>query len=355
MPTAVKNSDLYRLDPSLRRSVVYLLASLPVLAGVGYWVEHFVQRRAPADNAAGFIVVGLFAFLLFLPLRWTLRVDRRGVSRRLLRWETWPWSDFEEGAVEKRHPFVLVNRRRGWWRRKLNLGYLTDADREQLLRRINEHYRLPPAPPIPESLEIRHGWRRKISFDWRGAHLVERGAPREYLWDEVRRVRFVRLDRLRRDFKALDIVLPDRVIELQVFVTQGGPTPSWRGATAEELNEFLHRHVPAERIVVELAGERPAHAADIERQLQELRQSLRVLRGMMWIFGAATVAMLIWTVLTEGAAQTLRIVVMLVGVTATVAPVIRLLTKGGRQKIAQLEGWLEGRGAEEEMISSNDE
>ena len=104
---------------------------------------------------------------------------------------------------------------------------------------------------------------------------------------------------MRRDFKSLEITLPDRELELKLIDTQYGTSPSWRGATAEIVNEFLARHVPAQRIEADVVGERPARRIDVEKQLTRARENRRDLRRCLSIFGLFFVACLVWMAIAD--------------------------------------------------------
>ena len=91
-----------------------------------------------------------------IPLRWKLRVDQDGVSRRLFfRWDVWRWTDLASGQILKLHPYTLCDPNRVWWRRKLRLGYMDSGDIEEVISVINTHYQLPPPPDVPETLRPR--------------------------------------------------------------------------------------------------------------------------------------------------------------------------------------------------------
>jgi hypothetical protein len=97
-------------------------------------------------------------------------------------------------------------------------------------------------------------------------------------------VHVTRADPVRRDFSRLEIVLPDEEL---LFVMVGGEhKPSWMGSTAEELNEFLFRHIAPERIEVDIEGERPAARSDLEKQLGKAVKEGRTLRCFLWILRA---------------------------------------------------------------------
>ena len=175
-----------------------------------------------------------------VPLRWSLRIDDQGIGRRFLfRWDVWSWADISSGRIEKRHPYTLVDPKCPWWRRKLSLEYMTRADISHTMEVINTYYQLPTAPQVPDILEIKYGaFRRRLArFDSKGVHLQGGRDMRQYLWSEVRRVHVTRMDPLRHDFKSLELVLPDREIELKLVSTQYGTHPSWSGATGEAVDK----------------------------------------------------------------------------------------------------------------------
>ena len=177
----------------------------------------------------------------------------------------------------------------------MRLGYMCSDDARRALDLINERYRLPASPEVPDTLTLKYGFRRSVTFDAGGIHLLVRGEPREYLWGEMRRIHTTRMDPLRRDFNNLEIVLPEESIELKMITHQGGASPSWRGPTPEEVNEVLRRYSPDERIDVDIHGERPTKRIDIEDRLNEVKKKRRELRIIVCLFVPITVAMFIWT------------------------------------------------------------
>jgi hypothetical protein len=194
---------------------------------------------------------------------------------------------------------------RPWWRRELSLEYLEPDAIARVTEQINRHYRLPPPPQVSDGVEFRYGnfFRRSARFDAMGIHLHGLKEIREYLWSDVRRVHITREDPVRRDFKSLEIVLPDREIELRVRMHEHVASPNWRGATAEAVNEILERYVPGDRIDKDIAGERPSRRIDAEKQLAKARGQQRDLRRFVLVFVPLLAGVLIWMALTENALQ----------------------------------------------------
>jgi hypothetical protein len=221
----------------------------------------------------------LIAALGIIPLRWRLVLTEQGIlRRRLFRWDLWSWDDLASGHVRKLYPNTIHDPRRRWWIRKLNLGHLSDEDQTRLSEIINSVYRFPPLPEIPETLTIKYQMRNKATFDASGIHLSKRGQKTEYRWEDVRYLRLLQTDPLRRDFRTLQLFLPDEVIELQMVTHQGGSSPAWRGATAEVLMEYLVRHLPENKVDYDVVGECPSRVEYAERALRKLVKNLRETR-----------------------------------------------------------------------------
>ncbi|MCE5268742.1 MAG: hypothetical protein LLG00_12740, partial [Planctomycetaceae bacterium] len=223
----------YRISPELRRCCWWGIGGAVLSGCVFYWSAH-VRHRDPIGIVIGCAMFLLVAVALTFALHWRVVVDSQGIARRRFgRWDRWTWEDFASGRIGKRHAYILVDPARAWWRRSLNLGYLDSDDIPTVMAAINARYRLPPPPGVPDSLTIKYGFFRRITLDRNGIQLLVRGTPHAYLWGEVGQVDITRMDPLRRDFKCVEIALPDHTIELDLVTTP------YKGATAEEINEFL--------------------------------------------------------------------------------------------------------------------
>jgi hypothetical protein len=324
-----------RIAPELRRCAVYAVIGALLIAIVAVWATHFVEKRPAFNTAVECAVCLMLALAMLVPLRWALRIDHRGVARRLLiGWDLWTWSDFGSGRIRKRHPYTLVDPERPPWWRSLRLGHMSQSDIKQALELINTQYRLPDLPQLSDTLAIKYSLRRSARLDQQGLHLLVAGRPHEYLWNEVRRVHITRMDPVRRDFRSLRITLPDQEIELRLVTHQGGTSPTWRGAAPEEVNEFLCRHVPADRIDEDVYGERPARRTDLERQLTEVRKRLRDLRIMAWVFSALIMVWFISAGLGKGVVPALIVAAM---ATACGGGLIGFLRRDLRKRCLDLE------------------
>jgi hypothetical protein len=330
----------YRIAAELRRCCWYLIVGMAVLAGVAYWVEPAVLKRPPINVAAGIVSYCLLATAAALPLRWRLRINEEGMSRRLVfRWDLWSWADIGSGRIAKQHPYTLVDPARTRWLRKLRLGYLASGDRREVLDIINEHYQLPPPPDVPESLTIKYAFRRRATFDRNGIHLLISGVPHEYLWRDIRQIHIRRMDAKRRDFRELLIVLPDHEIELKLVTHQGGTTPTWRGATSEVMNEMLIHNVASDRIDTTIVGEPIMNREHIERSLQAAQKTLRDFIICMSICGLALIALLIWTAIDDGILPALAMAALFAVFPGSV---VIVFYRRLRQQVAALTSQLDG-------------
>lgn len=290
--------QVYRISPELRRSAWYVFIGYFVCVTATYYV---VPR--PGPFAWGPAIAGPLAAYLAKAcvLRWRLTMDVDGITRHrfLIGADHWSWEDFASGKILKVYPAKLVDRQRPWWRRTLNLGHLDGQDSTAVTQAINQHYQLPEAADLPETLDLRYGFRRRVAFSWRGINRQIKGQLREYLWHDVQRVRVERHDPLRHDFQTLVIFLPNETIELRMLNTQSGPAPSWRGASAEVVSEFLRQYVPPEYWDEDVVGQRPAKAIDIERELEKCAKQIREWNIMHGVFAAMFSGLAIWTIVDE--------------------------------------------------------
>jgi hypothetical protein len=326
----------FRITPELRRCGYYVLAAGPLFASIYFGINFLFQfEPISATIQRSAITLLICMGVALFPFRWAVRIDRQGVARRVLfRWNLFTWEDISSGRIEKRHAFVLVDPARPWWRRKISIGLMGFTNIKQAIAWINARYRLPDPPELPEVVELKYGFRHAAKFDAKGFYYEDAKDIRQYLWNEIVRVHFLRMDPVRRDFWSLEIDLPDRQIALTFVTHQGGTTPNWSGASAEMISTFLERHLPAERIVVDIAGERPLERIDLEKQLAKLQESRRALRWCLSIFGTLLVATLVWMAVDESIAKAL----IMTGVSAIpIVPVAWFLRSDTKKKTQKIE------------------
>ena len=307
-------SIYFRIAPELRRCAWYVLTSAPVIALSAFVMRHFALGEnvfSAACTAGGMLI--FFSILAAIPLRWSLRLDDQGIARRLLlRWDLWTWQDIVSGRIKKGDGHALRDPTRPWWRRTLGYNSMARTDIVVVMQWINKYYQLPPPPELPDVLEIKYGtlFRRRARFDFKGVHLHGAQELHEYLWSQVRRVHITRIDPVRRDFRRLEIVLPDQEIELSLVSTQGGTSLRWRGADAEVIAEFLARYVPSEHVDVDIVAGRPSRKTDVVRQVQRAQERYRYVYRANLILLLFAVGCLIWMAVHDGIGKALSMAVL---------------------------------------------
>ena len=178
-----------------------------------------------------------------------------------------------------------------FWARKLTLDLLEDSDRARVEASI-EALRVRPAPLLPEELALRYAFRKEILIAPGGLLLHDGGDETRYRWAEVQAIRIRRVDHRRRDFKSLEIELPDRVVTLSVRLHQGQTIRSWQATrggethSAEVVAAVLERFVTRDRVQIDSLDKAPltmeqwhARRAVLAKQKREMRMMRRILWG----------------------------------------------------------------------------
>lgn len=321
--------------PELRRCCWYGIVGAVLLSGVFYGVARYVQNRDIVSVECGMAVWGCLIVALAAALRWRIVVDPRGITRwRFFRPDTWTWDDFASGRICKRYPLILCDPQRPWWRRRLNYGYLATDDCQVVSAAVNAHYRLPPPPVVPDSMEIKYGFRNRVAMDRNGVHITVSGAPRSYLWREVQNVHITRMDPVRRDFSSLEMTLPDQTIQLQLVSHQGGTSPTWRGAAAEEINEYLFQHLAPEQIDATVSGEPFKRRSYIEKRLKLIKSDKRQRDICIAVVGVLLAGTLIYMAIDRGVVGA---IVMAAFIALAIGPLYVFQDRSCRKYIAELE------------------
>jgi len=334
----VAESKEYRIAASLRRCCWYVIVGVPVVMAVFSWMAHFVQRRGVGDILFCIVPYGLVGLAAVFPLIWRLRVAAHGILvRRLFQEDLWSWEDLSSGRIQKVDDFTLLDPERPWWRRKLRFGYMASDDVEAVMALVNQHYCLPPPPNLPATLTFRYGFRRSATFDAKGIQLVVGQASKVHLWHEVKQVLITRADPLRRDFLNLVIELPDDEIELRIASHQYGKTPTWRDATAEEINEFLLDVVEPDRVYVSILGEAPKNRDQILRGLKAARKSATACDSLLGVIALVSMAVFVWIAIVEGLLRAFYLTLPLLLLPGIVVMALRRMN---RRQIATLTKYL---------------
>ncbi len=295
MGSSEVSSQEFVLRPELRRCCWYGIVAMPLLAGVMWGLGPAFGIKERGELAAATPAFFIGAVIFSIPLGWRVRIDDAGLTRRWL-WlrETWPWDDFAAGKVEKHPGYKLKHTQRPLWRRWCSLGFLPDADRDAVLDSVNRYYATPEAPTIPDSLALRTGW-KQITLDRNGVHLQDRKVCTSSLWSEVLAVDIEQEDGKRRDFRRMEIVLGERVLDFRVM--QG--TPGWTGSPPEVLRAYVESHVPADLVAVSYGTDRFASVGQWERRLAEAREQERTVQRLSLMIAIGFIVGLIWIAVTQ--------------------------------------------------------
>jgi hypothetical protein len=259
----------FRISPRFRWLCFgSILFSLGAIALLGWYA--WKKDGVDAPTFLGIVFFALITAVPTLTLEWRLRIDRHGVTTYLLGpIDSWTWDDFASGRIQKIGA-TLMDPARPRFRRGLNLERLTDDDRRRVLCAINAFYELPAAPELPESLTFRLGLGRLATLNRHGIQIRDRRTTKDYAWSDVQRICIMREDPIRRDFRFLDIVLPDQEIELGL-----GTGSAQSMAKRERISEFLCRYAPAERTETGVDGKESKSRLYLERKAKEARQNMR--------------------------------------------------------------------------------
>lgn len=262
----------YRIAAIFRRPCWYVCLGCIT----AYLIIHWAFNRLDYHENDGAWMFLMLAVLSLLPIHWRLRIDQHGVSRRLLFWwDLWLWNDLASGRIQKIYPYTLKDPKRAWWNRTLRLSFMEPQDNQNVMTAINKHYKLPPAPVVPDELVLKSRFGQDITFSREGITVKMRKASKCYPWSKVLSIRIIRMDAIRRDFKSLEIELPDQQLEFQYFSQQGGTSTSWTDATAEEINEYVFIHADQNVIKVLTVYALKTDRVSLQQKLEKAEKSQR--------------------------------------------------------------------------------
>jgi len=143
--------------------------------------------------------------------------------------------------------------------------FISEHDRAELMATINERYKLPPPPQVPESIPIKLGvFQGGVVFDSEGVEFRKWIGTKRYTWHEVEEIHITRCDAVRRDFQRLDMKFSDGRWAIPEYT---------RGPTKAEINEFLFRHA-ADSIHVSILGE-PLQKISVVKETLRQQESTR--------------------------------------------------------------------------------
>lgn len=305
----------FRLDPELRRACWWALGGLATLVASAALLRVLVPPvpgfppPRPFFTIEGVLIVAGFCTAITLPLWWRVRVDQRGVSRRLLGWTLWTWEELESGMVHKRRTVRLSNPHRPLARRSLQLGLMAYNDLQTAMAAINQRYRLPLPPPLPASLTLRLRSRHRVTMDHRGIKATRRGETTECEWPQVHAIIFHRDDPVRRDFASLLVYLPGCSEPLRLVVDPSN-NKDWKGEAPEVVSLFIAAHASAGSVRECLVGGPPTREDRrvLELRIDRLLSNYRQSNVMALVFALAFVSLTVWQSITVSTVSALILV-----------------------------------------------
>lgn len=305
----------FRLEPELRRACWWALGGLAALVASAALLRVLVPPAPgfppprPFFTVEGVLIVAGFGTAFTLPLWWRVRVDQRGVSRRILGWTLWTWEELESGMVHKRRTVRLFNPHRPLARRSLELGLMTHSDLQSAMSAINQRYRLPLPPAIPSRLTLRLRSRHQVAMDHLGVKVTHRGHTSECEWPRIQTIIFYRDDPVRRDFASLLVYLPGCQEPLALAVDSSN-NKNWRGEAPEVVSLFITAHAAAGSVRECMVG-CPSAQEDrrvLERRMARLLSERRQYNVMALVFALMFVSLAVWTSITNSPVSALLLV-----------------------------------------------
>lgn len=305
---------------------------MPLISGIAIglavaadcWAAGLRNPNNVVEIGATIFGMAVLLIVTFVLSRWRIRLDCEGIlRRRLFWWDRWLWDDFARGGIRKLYGGTFLDQTRPWGRRTLRLADMPPKDFETVVAAINAHYVLPPPPELPPRMTIKCG-KQTMTFDEKGIELLAGERCNAYLWSDVHRLESFREDAVRRDFYRLQLSLPDQEIDLMfVWGRHGEVKPNWKGATAEEVSEFLHKYVPAEKTVISFADEPPRDRVQIKREIRAIEPALPRYALRMFAVVVALIAGECWAIYERMVFVTVLGAFLLAGVSAVMIDTYR--------------------------------
>lgn len=345
----------FTLAPEYRRSAVYAILGAVAATGVmAYVVKTSEGMQTWVSVAVTAILFGGLAGVLAL---WSVRarvaLDEYGVQvRGLGGWRTWTWQDFASGRVSS--PFLgnFIDPGRRWGQRGINLGYLSEADLDVVLRACLPHWRDVEPEPLPDSLHLKlKGWKRRgtqISMRDTGIDVLEGVRLKSIRWGEVLGVEMARLTPKHVGFRSLMLQLPGQEIELNAVIQSGEVRLDWKGASPAEVARYVERHALRDRIICgHLHGE-PESSDDLRVLMQiRIRRSNADIRKLaqgvraFWLFLFIAFPVIVWESKVTWPAEIGLLAIYSIP-TVPLLVYMHLNLRARRREVAQMQETLEG-------------
>jgi hypothetical protein len=280
----------FRVAPNFRRTAALAFAGSLLCLGTLWALYRYglVERRQLARDLpmVGLLILTGLACGGWL-LRQRLRVDDKGIwRRRFVHWDLWPWEAFASERIREgpdKVSFIFSDKPRYW--RRLTLEFLTDEDRASVRKTIDQFWKRPPPPQIPEALEIKGGGLGIGGVRFSSAGICYASFFGGYgpvtSWTDLPFVELECSDHDNRNFRQLRIAIPGKRRPIKLYVHAG--TRNWRGADPELIAAFLEKQVPPSRFWINALTGPPLDRAEYERRVADINKGFRADGRMIWL------------------------------------------------------------------------
>ncbi|MEM7313034.1 MAG: hypothetical protein AAF497_07765, partial [Planctomycetota bacterium] len=136
----------------------------------------------------------------------------------------------------------------------------------------------------------------------------------------------------------LTLRLPDKEIDLRLIRQSGSVTQTWSGETPEQVNEFLLRHVPSEKVSIAIFGSTPGTDEHVRLKIRTAKKNAREFKIAMTVFGSLAAATLLWMAADQGI---LKAGLMILGLCFYPGSVIFFIARSLKQRVRESEQLLE--------------
>ncbi len=281
-PVSGEEVRYFQLMSDLRRCAMYVTGGC-MLISVLLWIietDHELWKRILLSAVFASIAIWMSQFLL--P---RVKVDRHGISRRiLLWWDLWTWEAFADGRIrhaDRRSVREYRNPARFWGFHRLRLEILNPADELEVDSLIRKVWTPPPLEPLPESIQIERALfngRMVKHVELTASHLtvLRKQETSVFQWSDVDKVEIWRSESDRADFMRMFIhIQNDRLNCIQ------NQDSNYR-APDEIFSNFILAHISAERIHDFAFKGRLRSLEELEFRKAREEKQLREYRNMKW-------------------------------------------------------------------------
>lgn len=277
----------FYLMSELRRAALWAIGGCILIGAIIVFVPALGPPRQLAERVGVAAVFFAFAGFLTQYLLHRVRVDHRGISRRILwMWDLWSWDSFTAGAIRRGAGLCdYVDPHRQWWRKRLDLEFLEKSDAEAINELIKRVWPYSLSESLPETLRFEMKWpdKRVVDIDSQHVTVTKKGESISYRWDEVVTVEIWRLESDRPDFRELRLQLPDQEIKLLRFNNHGEEYRTWKGSSSEDIAAMVGQYAEPAQLQDWAFHGPPRDLLELDaRELRDTSKSSAALKQSLW-------------------------------------------------------------------------